>query len=151
MCHPERIRKRSDRRRRNMSKRISRASMGKAFQAELLECRRLMATISGVTVWDMNNNNVGDGLEPIVAGATVYADYNNNGVREGFEPQVISDSFGSFTLTVMTGTYNLREIAPTDYFSTYVRSVTVPSSGTALTGQNMFNAATLYQGGIFGA
>ena len=94
-----------------MSKRSSHSSK-KIFQAEQLECRRLMATISGSTVWDTNNDNVAGGFEPNVAGVTVFVDYANNGTRDPFEPMAVSNSSGNFTInSVNTGTWNLREIA----------------------------------------
>jgi hypothetical protein len=122
-------------------------SLASAIRCDFLEQRRMLANISGTTYWDANNNNAPDFGESTLSGATVFTDLNNNGVLDGGEKSAISGGSGNYTIfSVPGGTYNLREIAPANYFSTFVRSVTVSGD---MAGQSMFNAATLYFGGPF--
>jgi VCBS repeat-containing protein len=72
--------------------------------------RRDEGTVSGVKFNDLDGDGVRDPGEPGLAGWTIYADLNNNRQLDANEPAAVTAADGSYTLTLPSGTYVLREV-----------------------------------------
>lgn len=73
------------------------------LQLESLESRRVLATISGQVVNDLNGNGAVNAGEPGQAGVQVYIDANNNDVLDIVGSAVDPDSFASGAAITATG------------------------------------------------
>jgi subtilisin family serine protease len=60
----------------------------------------------GLVFADLNGDGTQDAEDVGVPGFLVYADLNHTGQREASEPYILTESDGSYTLTVPTTTYN---------------------------------------------
>lgn len=80
---------------------------------EMLESRRLLATLSGNVFDDLNGNARRDTGEPGLANQRIFIDLNFNDRRDRGEPSVLSDSNGNFRfLNRQPGIQRLRYEVP---------------------------------------
>lgn len=87
-----------------MENRLRRAALN---VLEVLECRKLLASISGTIIEDLDGDGSRDGRETGQAGVTVFLDQNRN--RQ-------FDSGETFTTTDAVGRYQFDNLAPGQYF-----------------------------------
>ena len=87
---------------------------------ELLEERRLLATISGYIFEDLDGNRVISGGEVGQAGVAVYLDQNFNNVFDAGEPGTTSDAEGFYSFPgVDPGTFVVRALPPEGQVQTF--------------------------------
>src|SRR5262245_27434488 len=99
--------------------------------AESLECRRLLATISGTVYWDHDNNNAIDAGDSGI-NLAVYADLNDNGSWTGGEPRTTGNPDGTYSLTGLpVGDYYLR-VDDANSLLTNPAGLSIPSIGYTL-------------------
>ncbi|KAA1261150.1 Serine-aspartate repeat-containing protein D precursor [Rubripirellula obstinata] len=94
-------------------------------------------TIGGVATTgsvfnDVNRSGTRNSTEVGIAGVTVFADINNDGIQDPSEPNAITDSSGSYSLTLPPGTFNIRATTPSDFL------LTTPASVSSSTGAASF-------------
>ncbi|MDW8262810.1 MAG: SdrD B-like domain-containing protein [Phycisphaerales bacterium] len=96
-----------------MDHRLRRAA---ACLIETLEVRRLLASISGTVVEDLNFDGRRDGREPPMAGIPVYLDQNRNRRFDAGEPSVTTDANGFYEFSGLSaGDYLVSIIPPAEY------------------------------------
>src|SRR5262245_61551873 len=91
---------------------------------ESLESRRLLASISGTVIEDLDYDSVRDGREQPLAGLTVYLDQNQNRQLDSGEVSTTSDA---------NGFYEFSGLDPGDYFVTLI---VPPNYAVAAPGSN---------------
>ncbi len=80
---------------------------------DILEPRRLLASIGGVVWDDLNKSNTIDEGENRFTDTRVYLDQNNNARLDPAEASVLTDSQGRYAFTgLSSGAYNVRFIWP---------------------------------------
>ena len=94
------------------------AATGKNFGSTTL------ALINGTVFNDVDANGNKSSGEQVLPGLTVYLDTNRNGVLDKGETGTLTDSKGTYNLTVATGSYEVREIPLTGF------RITTPASTT---------------------
>jgi len=95
---------------------------------ELLEKRRLMASIAGTVYNDLDGSGVQDGGEPGIINRTVYLDDDNDGVKDGGETSVLTDANGDYIFSDLSAdTYVVRTVIPAGWVQTE------PSGGQPIT------------------
>jgi hypothetical protein len=99
-----------------MTTRTGRRVRPRAYRAEPLEGRQLLATISGVVFNDADADGLKDVLgEPGVSGWTVYVDGNENGAFDAGEPSAASAAGGAWSISGAAfrtrETYHVRIVA----------------------------------------
>jgi hypothetical protein len=81
------------------------------LQAERLEDRQLLATITGTVFNDLNANGLKDGGESIQSGWTVYLDDDGNGQLGAGETSTTTNGNGNYSLDNLgAGTYTVAEV-----------------------------------------
>ena len=81
------------------------------LQAERLEDRQLLATISGTVFNDLNANGLKDGGEAGQSGWTVYLDADGNGQLGTGETSAVTAANGSYSFDGLApGTYTVAEV-----------------------------------------
>ncbi|MCY2986910.1 MAG: dockerin type I domain-containing protein [Planctomycetota bacterium] len=100
------------------------------------------ATIAG-TIWDdADRDGLRDSGEAGLSGWTVYLDANNNSTFDTGETSVTSDASGSYSFTLNTGAYKVREVVQNDWQQTTpvggVYAVTL-TAGQNVTGKDFGN------------
>src|SRR5262245_30004380 len=120
-------------------------SLSNAISCELLERRRLMATVAGSCWYDIANNNAVDAGDSLAGGMTVYVDLNNDGALTAGEPSFLTQGGGFSISGVPTGTYNVRAtgLPGLNLFSTNVPSAALPGTDSVAS-VNLFNVSTVY-------
>jgi protocatechuate 3,4-dioxygenase beta subunit len=94
--------------------------------------------VQGVVFNDLNGDGIRQAGEPGLPGWTIFADLNHTGILDSSDPRAVTDSQGNFTLSLLPGTYVLREVlqagqvqtAPTGSFYT----ITIDDPATTVTG-----------------
>src|SRR5438034_4341095 len=90
-----------------------------SIRCDVLESRRLLATITGQAFSDFNGNGLVDGGEPVHPGVSVFLDQNNNGTLDGGEQSAVTDASGNYSFSPATfGTYVVAETLPAGFSQT---------------------------------
>ncbi len=108
------------------------------LQAERLEDRQLLATISGAVFNDLNANGLKDGVEAGQSGWTVYLDADGNGQLGTGEISATTAADGSYSFGELApGTYNVAEVQQLGWQQTSsvgsvpsIERVSIDSDGT---------------------
>jgi len=83
---------------------------------ETLETRRLLASISGTVIEDLDNDGSRDGRERALAGVTVFLDQNRNRQLDFGESSVVTDASGFYEFTGLpAGQYFVGHLPPASY------------------------------------
>ncbi len=102
------------------------------------------ATITGNVFRDVNFNRTRDSSDIPMGGVSIYVDSNNNGSLDATEVRVMSNSDGDYRLTVLPGTYTVREVPPSGPSYKVVAPannahVVTVTAGQTVTGRNFAN------------
>src|SRR5262245_36433862 len=127
-----------------MFKRHSRESMKRIAQAEIMECRRLLATISGTVYWDHDDNNAINAGDSGV-NVPVYADLNDSGSWNLGEPRTPGNPDGTYSLTGLpVGNYYLR-VDDASAILANPPGLGIPSAGYSLGGVDLLVVLTHFE------
>lgn len=97
----------------------TRRRISRAFLAEQLEDRRMLASLTGVSFNDANGDGVRNATEDVRSSVTVFLDQNNNGQLDGGEASTETDLNGQYTFANLnTGEYVVRQVVPEDTVTT---------------------------------
>ena len=91
----------------------------------------VIPSVSGNVFEDLGNDGVRDATDPVVRGATVFADSNGNGSVDPGEAAVTSDAAGRWSLSGLpAGAATIGIVAPSGWNGAGSRTVTVTSGTT---------------------
>ncbi|MHB8974090.1 MAG: SdrD B-like domain-containing protein [Pirellulaceae bacterium] len=125
------------------------------LQAERLEDRQMLATISGAVFDDLNANGLKDGGEAGQIGWTVYLDADGNGQLGTGETSVITATDGSYLFDgLAAGTYTVAEVPQLGWQQMSpvgsvpsIERVSVTTNGTQ--GNDLSNSASISADGRY--
>lgn len=101
---------------------------------EVLEPRRLLATVSGTVFNDINGNGVLDTFEDIQAGISVFIDADGDRVQDSGETATVTDATGAFRFDGLApGQYLIYAVPPTG------QNQTTPGNSGALLRPSRYN------------
>jgi hypothetical protein len=112
------------------------------------------ATISGALYLDGDGDGVRDAGEGGLAGRTVYLDANLNGTLDAGEASTASAADGSYSFTVLAGTFVVRQVVPVGYAQTAPTPgphVVTVAAGAVASGRDFGSRALPTTGTITGA
>jgi subtilisin-like proprotein convertase family protein len=124
---------------------------GRTYNLDLLEPRRLLASITGTVYHDLDGDGALDAADDVgQANWRVFLDANGNGRLDPFENTVLTDAAGAYAFGgLATGTHAVREIVQPGWLRTGPsvttggdggHTVTLTSANPDATGRNFFNA-----------